>query len=329
MVLIPPAHRKQKEGIEMKKINWMLLIGFCAVLLSAGCTAAQPVPPTATPPAAISLVDGLGNKVDLTGPAKRIISLGPSNTEILYALGAQSRIVGCDQHSDYPAEAKPLATIADYPVLNIESIVALQPDLVLASELFPAEQIQTLRELGLQVYWLANPKTFPDGLYENLRIVGLLTGTSPAAEQVVSGLQQRVESVRRAAAAAKSSPLVFYELDGTEPAHPWTVGTGSGGFVDSLIRLAGGRNMGASLPTAWAQVSIEEILRQDPDIILLGDAVGGMTPKSVSARPGWGDLRAVKSGAIFPINGDLTTRPGPRLVEGLETIFRLIHPEIE
>jgi iron complex transport system substrate-binding protein len=311
-------------SITKKQTLLFLLLSLFGTALLAGCSAGGTA---TTQPAAISLTDGLGHLVALAAPPQRIVSLGPSNTEILFAIGAQDRIVGCDQHSDFPAEAKPLATIADYPVLNVESIVALEPDLVLASELFPAEQIQTLRELGLEVFWLANPKELPDGLYENIRTVGILTGASPAAEALVERLQQRVEVIRRKAAAAETAPLVYFELDGSEPARPWTAGSGSGGFVDMLIRLAGGRNLGGSLPTAWAQISLEEILRQDPDLII-GDPEYGTTPEILSARPGWGGLRAVQDGAVFPIDSDLTTRPGPRMVDGLEALFRLIHPEL-
>lgn len=304
----------------------IMLVVILAALL-AGCTRA-PAAGTGSTTMGISLTDGLGNTVELAAPASRIISLGPSNTEILYAIDAQSRIVGCDQHSNYPEAAKPLATIADYPVLNMESIVALEPDLVLASELIPAEQVQTMRELGLKVYWLPNPKSLPGGLFENIRTVGALTGANEKAEQLVEDLQKRVDAVRQKVASAKTTPLVYYELDGTDPARPWTAGPGSGGFVDMLLNLAGSRNVGSVFQTAWTQISAEEILRQDPDIILLGDAAYGVTPESVAGRPGWGELAAVKNGAVFPINGDLTTRPGPRLIEGLEEMLHLIHPEL-
>jgi iron complex transport system substrate-binding protein len=255
-----------------------------------------------------------------------IVSLGPSNVEILFAIGAQAQIAGCDLSSDYPPEAKPLAVIADYPTLNVESIVALQPDLILVAEIISPEQIQALRALGLRVFYLANPASLPDGLFANIRNIGALTGRTPQAETVIAGLKSRFDAVREKAAGASTAPLVYFELDATDPARPYVAGPGS--FVDMLIRLAGGRNMAAALSSSWAQISAEEILHQDPDVILLGDTGFGVTLASVAMRPGWKNLKAVKSGSVYAIDSNLVLRPGPRLADGLEIMARRIHPEI-
>ena len=121
-------------------------------------------------------------------------------------------------------------------------------------------------------------------------------------------------------------PLVFYELDATDPANPWT--TGPGTFIDAAIRLAGGRNVGAVLDGAWAQISIEALLEQNPDIILLSDAPYGVTPEAVAQRAGWDALKAVQEGKVYPFDPNLLSVPGPRLVEGLETLAVLLHPEV-
>jgi iron complex transport system substrate-binding protein len=286
---------------------------------------------TATPTetatsAPIRLTDGTGTVITLPGPAVRIVALGPSNVEILFAIGAQDQIAGCDLSSDYPPESKPLAVIADYPILNVESIVALQPDLVLAAEIISPEQIHALRALGLRVFYLANPTSLPDGLFANIRSIGSLSGRTPQAEELIAGLKSRFDAVREKAATAAFAPLVYFELDATDPARPFVAGPGS--FVDMLIRLAGGRNMAAALSSAWAQISAEEILHQDPDVILLGDTGFGVTLASVAARPGWRNLKAVKSGSVYAVDSNLVLRPGPRLADGLEIVARRIHPEI-
>jgi len=290
-------------------------------------SATMPAPPTATATStAIRLTDGTGTAIELPGPAARVVSLGPSNTEILFAIGAQDRIVGCDLTSDYPAEAKPLAVIADYPTLNVESIVGLQPDLVLAAEIISPEQVQSMRSLGLNVFYLANPTSLPDDLFANIRSVGALAGRSAEAETLITGLQSRFDAVKEKAAAAATAPMVYFELDATDPAKPYVAGPGS--FVDTLIHIAGGKNLGAGLSTAWAQISAEEILHLDPDVILLGDTGYGITVESVTARPGWSTLKAVKNGSIYDIDSNLVVRPGPRLADGLELLARRIHPEI-
>ncbi|MGB7538176.1 MAG: ABC transporter substrate-binding protein [Anaerolineales bacterium] len=315
-----------------------ILFGIILSAVLAACSPsapASPAPtstivlpsPTATvtiaPP--IRLTDGLGTEVSLPGPASRIVALGASNTEILFAIGADDLVVGADQFSNFPEAAKSLATIsAGYGTLDVESIRALAPDLVLAAEIISAEQVQAMRGLGLTVFYVANPASLPDGLYANIRAIGELSGRSTGAENLTASLRTRFDAVAEGIAGAAENPLIFFELDGTESARPYTAGPGT--FIDMLITLAGGRNLGASLSSGWAQISAEEIFRQDPDIILLGDTAFGTTPESVSERPGWGNLSAVKAGKVFPIDSDLVLRPGPRLIDGLETLVSLFHP---
>jgi iron complex transport system substrate-binding protein len=325
------------------KRNLQLFFGaILAALLLAACAPAaasfQTAVPTSKPAATIAAIpsdtaippirmtDGLESEVILPRPATRIVSLGGSNTEILFAIGADDLLLGADQFSDYPEQAKSLATIsAGYGTLDVESIKALDPDLVLAAEIISAEQVQGMRKLGLTVFYIANPLSLPDGLYANIRTIGALTGRGADAEALVSALQSRFRAVSEKTAGASSSPLVFFELDATDPARPYTAGPGT--FIDMLIGLAGGRNLGASLASDWAQISAEEILRQDPDVILLGDTDFGVTVESVAERPGWGNLSAVQNGSVYSIDSNLVLRPGPRLIDGLETMVPLLHPE--
>jgi iron complex transport system substrate-binding protein len=121
--------------------------------------------------------------------------------------------------------------------------------------------------------------------------------------------------------------LVVYEMDATAPARPYMAGPGS--FMDGLIQAAGGRNAGAELQSEWAQISVEELLVQDPDSILLGDSNYGITPEQAAARTGWQNLKAVKDGKIYGFNDDLVSRPGPRWVDGLEEMVKILHPELQ
>ncbi|PWH19096.1 MAG: hypothetical protein DDG59_04255 [Anaerolineae bacterium] len=303
------------------------------MILLAACTTGVPMPtsqpsPTAPEPTpqAIRLQDGLGVQVELSAVAQRIVSLAPSNTEILFALGAGNQVVGRDSFSDYPAEALQIKDVGGgFGNLDTETIVALQPDLVLASPLTAPEQVQGLRDLGLTVFVLPNPLQFDD-LYVNLINVGTLTGRSQEAERLVAQLKQRVQSVEEKLVGIDQRPLVFYEIDGTDPNAPWTAGPNT--FIDMLITKAGGLNFGHELQGEWVQVSLEEILRRDPDLILLGDAIwGGVTVESVVARPGWSELSAVKNQRVYPFDDNIVSRPGPRLVDGLEALAKLFHPD--
>jgi iron complex transport system substrate-binding protein len=314
----------------MRKSYLIILITaiLAASLGLAGCAAPATLAPTAAPTAApIVLTDGLGRTVSLPAPAQRVVSLAPGNTEILYAIGAGPQVVGRDAYSDYPEEAKKATDIGGgFGELNTEVILAQKPDLVLASSLTPPEQLKALEGLGLTVFSVANPKDFP-GLFDNIRLVAQLTGHTSQAEELIAGLQKRVAAVQEKLGTPANRPLVFYELDGTDPNAPWTPGPGS--FVDRLITLAGGENLGSQLKSEWVQVSIEELIARNPQIILIGDATwGGVTLEAVKARPGWKTLPAIQNGQLFTFDDNLVSRPGPRLVDGLEAMAKLLHPEI-
>jgi iron complex transport system substrate-binding protein len=317
----------------------LLVLGVAFILLAGGCAAATtqlsntPSPiltlaPLATnTPQPIIVTDSISNTITLKSPAMRIVSLAPSNTEILFAIGAGSQVVGRDMFSDFPADAKNVADIGGgFGELNTETIVSLKPDLVLAAALTPPEQIKALQKLGLTVFVLGNP-TDLEGMYENLRIVAHLTGHASDAEKLISELKARVAVVNGKMAGVKERPLVFYELDGSDPNNPWTPGPGT--FIDTLLSLAGGRNAGSALSGSWVQISIEKLLADNPDYILLGDAaLGGITPEQVAARAGWNTLSAVKNNKVLPFDDNTVSRPGPRLVDGLEALAKLLHPEL-
>lgn len=277
-------------------------------------------------PAAITLVDDLGTEITLEGPAQRVIGLAPSVIELLFAVGAGDQVVGREEFTNYPEEAVDIPSVGgNFGELNTEAIVALEPDLVLVANLTTPEQIASLEELGLTVFQLPNP-TDLDGMYDSLRTVATLTGHEAEAEELIVSLQARVQAVVDVIADAKDAPLVFYELDSTDPNAPWTSGPGT--FIDTLITMAGGMNVGAVFDGAWVQISSEELIAQNPEIIVLGDSIWGVTVEDVVARPGYAAIAAVQNGQVFPFNDDLASRPGPRLVDGLEELARIIHPEL-
>jgi iron complex transport system substrate-binding protein len=316
-----------------------LLTVLIAVSLSACASASEPISTekvlstpanetgTASIPEQILVTDGRDREVSVTVPAQRIVSLAPSNTEILFAVGAGAQIAGRDTLSDYPTEAATLLDVGGgFGELNTEVILSQKPDLIIASDLTPPEQVGALENLGLTVVCLTDPKDF-EGMYENLRLVARLTGHQAEAEKLLEGLVARVSAVEEKVTRVNERPLVFYELDGTDPSAPWTSGPGT--FVDTLISLAGGENLGSSLGSEWVQISIEELIARNPDIIILGSAHwGGVTPEEVKGRTGWGALDAVKNDRLFTFDDDLVSRPGPRLIDGLEAMAKLLHPEL-
>ena len=273
----------------------------------------------------LTVTDGLGREVTLNGVPQHIISMAPSNTEILFAIGAGDQVVGRDTLSDFPEEAKNVTDIGStFGALNTELIVSLNPDLVLAAEINTPEQVKQLEDLGLTVYYLKNPTTLEE-MYGNLEIVAQLTGHKEEAATLIESLQARVAAVDEKIAPISSRPGVFYELDATDPSKPYTAGKGT--FITQLIDRAGGYNIASELE-GYPQISLEQVVAADPAFIILGDARYGVSPESIAQRPGWENLSAVKNGQVLPFNDDLVSRPGPRLVDALEELAKLLRPEL-
>ena len=172
---------------------------------------------------------------------------------------------------------------------------------------------------------LENPVTLAE-MYDVLRTAAAITGHEAETEELIVSLQERVAAVEGVIATAETTPLVFYELDSTEPSAPWTAGPDT--FIDTLITMAGGQNLAGEMTGEWVQVSSEELVARNPEVIILGDYIWGITPEMVAERAGWDAIDAVANGRVYPFNDDLASRPGPRLVDGLEEMARLIHPEL-
>jgi iron complex transport system substrate-binding protein len=289
-----------------------LIIFLTAVLALAACTTTRS--------------DGLGRNVALKGVPGRIVSLAPSNTEILFAVGAGKQVVGRDTFSDFPVAAKAVKDIGgSMGKYDTEAILALHPDLVLAGEINTPELIASLEQLGLVVYSLPNPTTL-EGMYANLETVGRLTGHQSESVTLTGKLKQRVADIDARIKPLSWIPTVYYELDATDPTKPYTAGPGT--FVDLLISRAGGVNVGDSLKSQWPQISLEQLVVANPSFIFLGDSAFGTTADSVKQRTGWGGLAAVQNGQIFPFDDNLVSRPGPRLVDGLEALAKLLPPGV-
>ena len=305
-----------------------------ASAITAGADVAPTtVPPTSTAvpattaPTPITLTDVAGRKVTLAVPPQRIISLAPSNTEILFALDLGPKVVAVDDFSDYPVEAKALPKIGGSSgKYNFEQIVALKPDLILAAEITSPEAIKKLEDLKLTVAVVSVTQTSFDSILNDITLVGQMTGQVEQAQLVTSAMKQKMDAIKSKVATAKTQPRVYWELDASDPAKLFTVGPGN--FVNDLITLAGGVNVFGTASKPYPQISVEQVVTANPDVIILSDAAYGITVESVLKRSGWENIAAVQKKQVFPIDSNLTNRPGPRIVDGFEAVARLIHPEL-
>jgi iron complex transport system substrate-binding protein len=268
--------------------------------------------------------DDMGRGVDIDEVPQRIVCFGPSITEIAFALGLGERVVGVDDYSDYPAEALDLPKVGSAFAPSLESLVALEPDLVLTLE---HEQFNSeLEALGI-TYLILDPKDI-DNIMTNIELVGAVTDTADEAAVLVEDLETRMRDIE--AGVINAIPVsVFFIVDATDPTLPWTAGPGS--FIDVLITMAGGENVAHDAPMAWAQFSIEEVVSADPDVIIVQTMFGDVPTISIEdleAHPIWGEMSAVKQGNVRLINGDLVSRSGPRIVDGLEALAEALHPDL-
>ena len=305
------------------------LLTILAFLLAAcgSAVTAPSVSPTisaaATAPAAAfpaTLTDFQGRSVTLPKRPERLVSIGPSITEFLYALGAGPRVVGDDDFSDTPAAAKAVEHVGGVKV-NFEKVVSLKPDLVFSVK-FSDGTIEKLASAGLTVL-VVDPQSAGD-----VARTAILIGKAVGADgQALSGdIERRVDAVRATTAKAASQPRVYHEIDASDPTKIFTVGPGS--YIADLIEIAGGTNIAARAATAYPQLSAEEILRADPEVIVLAAGDYSAKPAQVAARPGWSVITAVKTNRIGTIDPGLVNRPGPRIGEAAEAYARIVHPEL-
>lgn len=291
----------------------------------AACGAASPAPtasPTTAPAATavaaafpVTVTDFQGMQVVIPKRPERIVSIGPSNTEFLFALGAGDRVIGVDDYSDAPEAAKAKEKVGGVKP-NVEKIVALRTDLVVSLKITDGS-LERIAGQGIPVL-LLNAQGVDD-VARTAVVLGTAIGADgqKLARQMDEGL-----GAVRAKSAAIAKKRVFHEVDATDPTKIWTAGPGS--FIHGLIGIAGGLNIAASTQSQFPQLSVEEIIKADPEIIVLGDAAYGVTVEQVIARPGWSVVTAVKTKRILGVDPNLMHRAGPRIVEAAEAYFKIV-----
>ena len=294
--------------------------------LRASVSAAPSVAPSAPAHSVypLSLTDDAGRHVTLPAAPTRIVSLAPSNTEIVCALDACDALVGVTDYDNYPPQVADVTHVVIGAVVDVEKVVAAQPQLILAAgnELTPTAVIDKLTQLGYPVLSL-----YPHDLasvYADVVLVGEAINARMGADALVANMKVRADAVATAVSGA-ARPRTFYEVDVFEGSI-YTAGKDS--FLASLISLAGAEPITGD-PASTA-IQLEDLIAADPQLILLGDAAydSSITPATVAARPGWGSMTAVKDGLIAVMYDDpVITRPGPRILDGLLALARAIHPD--
>ncbi len=292
------------------------VVALAACGSSSDDTTASSSPSAAAGP--ITVTDDAGNEVTLDKAAERIVSLAPANTEIAYAVGAGDKMVAGTSYDDYPEEAKALPKIGDFSNPNVEKIASFNPDLVLAAAGLQDKVLTKLTELGVTVY-VVDPKTY-DGTIATIENVGKLAGTEDQAIAVADQMTAAQQEVQ-AAVGDLPKATTFLEIY-SKP----LMTAGSGTFIDDMITIAGGENIGAQAGEGFPTFSTEVLVKDDPQVYI-ADSGSMSEPGEINKRAGFSELTAVKDGKVYVIEDSIIARPGPRLAEGLKALAGYIHPE--
>ena len=268
-----------------------------------------------------TLIDEVKREVTFPFPPKRIVSLAPNITEILFSLGLDEEIVGVSIHCTFPEKANTKVRIGSYIRLDFEKIISLNPDLIIATGAGNTrDMVDRLGELGFSTY-VIYPKNFSD-ILKNIAHIGQVVNREKEARGIIEGLTKRSQRVIELTKDLPR-PKVFVQIGETP-----MVTVGKGSFADDLIRLAGGENIAGKEKEVYPRFGMEEILKRSPEVIM----ISSMNPKGDYQKvfqewTRWKTLPAVKNGRIHIIDSDLIDRPSPRIIEGLEEFARILHPE--
>jgi iron complex transport system substrate-binding protein len=268
------------------------------------------------------MTDEAGRRVQVPEAPSRIVSLAPNITECLFALGLDREVVGVTQYSSYPPEAASRPQVGSYVQINLERVLALQPDLVLAiRDGNPREQVARLAQMGLAVF-VMDPRSL-DGLFRTLETLGAILGREPAASTLIRGMKERLERLG-GLLAGRPRPRVLLQI-GVNP----LVTVGKGTLQDHLVQLAGGENIAGSEAVPYPILSVERVLEMRPEVILVS-SMGEKTDAAQELRrwARWKEIPAVATGRLHVVDGDLIDRPSPRVLDGLEELAARIHPEV-
>ncbi len=307
----------------MKKKNLMILLVLIAGAILAWAIFATRI--TILPPKKpwLMVTDDLGRKVTIYKQPETIVSLAPNNTEILFELGLGDKVIAVSEYCNYPLEAQNKIKIGGFSTVNIEKVVSLKPDLVLATGGIQEVIVEELERLGLTVIALA-ARSIED-VFENIRLVGKAAGEAETARELTTNLERRIKTVTDKIKDLPGSqrPRVFYEVQ-YEP----LMTAGPGTFIDDLIHLSGAINIASDSATKYPVYNLEILIERNPEVIILSLGHGSIavSVEGVKSRKRWKIIDAVKNNQVYGINADIVSRSGPRIVDALEEIARFIHP---
>ncbi|WP_110113297.1 ABC transporter substrate-binding protein [Bacillus sp. CGMCC 1.16541] len=316
-----------------KQMNIVSLVIVIMMSLLVGCTNEKPViqsneehtkveEMSAFP---VTLTDDVGEEVTIKQKPKRIVSLLPSTTEIIFSLGLDKEVVGVSDYCNYPKATEAIEKVGAQQ-MNVEKILELSPDLVLLQEYHYTNSFDTVKKLkdaGINVMIVKSGESF-ENVYESISVLGKATGQAKQAEEVIATVKQELDEMREKAKAITEKKKVWVEVS----PQPDIFTTGSNTFMHEMLETIQAENV-AGDQEGWVKMNEEKAVSLNPDVIITTYGYYIENPEQqVLSRQGWSEVPAVKNKQVFDVNNDTVTRPGPRLVEGVETLGKLIYPDV-
>ncbi|MEK4539017.1 MULTISPECIES: ABC transporter substrate-binding protein [Peribacillus] len=319
----------------MKKIYGLILVMLLTAGMMVGCNDTskegtkekQQTNHTENQAFPITIKDATGEKVTIEEQPKKIVTLIPSNTEVVFALGLGKKVVGVSDNDNYPEETKEIEKVGGME-MNTELIVSLKPDLVLAhasSAHNSNEGLQQLKDAGIDVLVVNDAQSF-DEVYESIDMIGQATGEHDKAKEIVANMKTKLKEIQEKAKSVKDEERKTVLVEVSPSPDIYTPGKNT--FMNEMLNIISAENAAAELD-GWAKIDEESMIAANPDVIITTYGYYTKDPVSeVTGRKGWEDVAAVKDGQVFDVHSDLVTRSGPRLIEGVEELAKSVYPNL-
>lgn len=313
--------------IRTVKFSWIALL--MVALFLTGCASnddqksiEKKDPATTEEAKAYTVTDDNGKEITFDKVPETVVSLQPSNTEILYALGAGNKVIGATDFDNYPEEAKDVERVSDSMTINSEKIISLKPDVIIAYTIGDETALKPLEDAGIPIFIIKSAVTFDD-VYSDIDQIAKVMGVTDKGEELVKNIKKQIKDVEEKVASVDSKEKTYFEISPS----PEIYTAGAETFQQEILASAGIENIFAD-QKGWAKIADEEVVKRNPDAIITTVGYVDNAVDEIKSRKGWENVSAVKEDQVYQLNEDVMSRPGPRIGEAVELVAKTIYPQL-
>ncbi|MGE7122238.1 ABC transporter substrate-binding protein [Peribacillus sp. NPDC046944] len=313
--------------IRTVRSSWIALL--MVALFLTGCTSnddqkslEKKDPATTEEVKSYTVTDDSGKEITFDKVPETVISLQPSNTEILYALGVGNKVIGATDFDNYPEEAKDVERVSDSMTINSEKIISLKPDVIIAYTIGDEAALKPLEDAGIPIFIIKSAVTFDD-VYSDINQISKVMGVTDKGEDLVKNIKKQIKDVEEKVASVDSKEKTYFEISPS----PEIYTAGAETFQQEILASAGIENIFAD-QKGWAKIADEEVVKRNPDAIITTVGYVDNAVDEIKSRKGWKDVSAVKEDQVYQLSEDVMSRPGPRIGEAVELTAKTIYPQL-